>query len=308
MLTKTNEVRIETCTLCNYNCLMCPRDSFKRSKKIMDLDLFKFIINRILESPLNIELVTLSGFGEFSLDPTRKEKIKLIKKNFKDIHIVTNLSNFNLEDMQILLDNITTLRVSLYGRDQKTYQTIHHPPNKIRLKDIEDKVHFFNNYKKGDQQLILSYIELEENKHQTQDWIKHWKNLADNIEVWKPHNWTDGKNYRKISERKMETCGRPFNSPVQIQVDGTVNVCCFDYNGILTIGDLKTESLEEIYNSKLMQKIQFYHSNGLADNIELCKDCDQRLLNKKKNIIFNSKYDKSRINQTSTNYRNLVCN
>ncbi len=305
MLPSTNEVRIENCTLCNYHCLMCPRESFKRKKEYMNLDLFKLIIKKILKSPLKIDLITLSGFGEFSLDPTWKEKINIIKEHFKNIHIVTNLSNLSINNINFLLDNITTLRVSLYGIDQKTYQKIHNSPKLIKLKDIEEKINYFNDNKEKHQTLILNYIEIEENKHQTQKWIKKWKHKVDLIEVWKPHNWTDGKKYRKIKEKNI-TCGRPFNSPIQIQVDGTINICCFDYNGVLTIGDLKNNSIKQIYNDNLMKKIQYYHTSNLTDKINLCKKCDQRSIEKKENVIYNSKFSaRNRVILTSTNYNEL---
>ena len=67
--------------------------------------------------------------------------------------------------------------------------------------------------------------------------------------------WT-GRDYRTIKKEQLKTCGRPFNGPLQVQVDGTVNMCCFDYNGKLLLEDLNAQSLAEIFNSVAYKKIR----------------------------------------------------
>ena len=112
-------------------------------------------------------------------------------------------------------------------------------------------------------------------------WIEYWRDKADLVEVWRPHNWVDGKKYRMIDTKMKITCGRPFTTPLQIQVDGTVNMCCFDYNGKLTLGDLKSQSLTEIFETPLYKKILMAHTTGefsisttiTTNNDIICRRC-----------------------------------
>ena len=68
-----------------------------------------------------------------------------------------------------------------------------------------------------------------------QGWIDEWKDKVELIEAWRPHNWVDGRSYRDTREvKQIKTCGRPEKGPLQIQVDGTINMCCFDFNKDLT--------------------------------------------------------------------------
>ena len=102
----------------------------------------------------------------------------------------------------------------------------------------------------------------------------------------------------------MNSCGRPFRGPLQVQVDGTVNMCCFDYDGHLTLGDLKTQSLQEIFSSPMFQKILECHTTGnFKDSGLICENCDQRNADKSDVMVYNSKFNiKERVKQLSTTY------
>ena len=127
------------------------------------------------------------------------------------------------------------------------------------------------------------------------------------MEVWKPHNWVDGKDYRKVQNERLKTCGRPFKGPLQVQIDGTVNMCCFDYNGQLLLGDLNKQNLREIFSSEMFKKIVKCHETGNFEGSGLiCENCDQRNKVKTDVMIYNSKFDvKERVGKVSTTYSDL---
>jgi hypothetical protein len=81
-------------------------------------------------------------------------------------------------------------------------------------------------------------------------------------------------------------------------------MCCFDYNGDLTIGDFKTQTLEEIFNSNEYSKILNFHKGNEED--VLCKNCDQLYEKNEGIILYNSGFNTSdRINRVSTSYEKL---
>ena len=103
MFTKTEEIRIETSTICNYNCLVCPRGSLKRKQETMSNELFDLILSKKNKELPYIKNLTISGFGEFSIDKAWKYKIKKASILFDKIHIITNLSLLNESDLIICL-------------------------------------------------------------------------------------------------------------------------------------------------------------------------------------------------------------
>ena len=125
--------------------------------------------------------------------------------------------------------------------------------NQFLEMDVEKKVYTVGNF-----------IKMPENQHEIQDWIN----------LWKPHNYIDGRKYRDISNKKQTTCGRPLEGPLNIAVNGKAHVCCFDYNKLLVVGDTKTMTLNEIMNSKEMKHIQEKHKKNDFSGL-ICKDCDQ---------------------------------
>jgi hypothetical protein len=85
-------------------------------------------------------------------------------------------------------------------------------------------------------------------------------------------------------------------------------MCCFDFDGQLLLGDLKTQTLEEIFESSMFNKILKHHTTGDYTKSELiCEDCDQRNVDKSDVMIYNSKFDiKERVKKVSTTYQEIA--
>ena len=66
------------------------------------------------------------------------------------------------------------------------------------MKNIND----FLEFNKKRVYTIGNFIQLEETKHQKDEWIKIWEPKLDEVYVWMPHNYTDGRNYRNIKGKK----------------------------------------------------------------------------------------------------------
>jgi hypothetical protein len=90
-------------------------------------------------------------------------------------------------------------------------------------------------------------------------------------------------------------------------VDGTVNMCCFDFDGKLLLGDLKKQTLEETFGSLAFKKILRHHTSGDYKGSGLiCENCDQRNMEKTESMIYNSKYDiQERVKKVSTTYADI---
>jgi hypothetical protein len=124
------------------------------------------------------------------------------------------------------------------------------------------------------------------------DEIKNfWEPMVDWLEIWKPHNWTDGRKYRNVVKKKT-TCGRPINGPVQIQSDGKMIVCCFDYNGVLEVGDTNLYSIAYILKGEKFNAIRKAHKKGELEGL-ICESCDQLNEYKESPLLYSSR-DSSR--------------
>ncbi|MCF8019817.1 MAG: radical SAM protein [Vallitaleaceae bacterium] len=300
----TNEVRIETCTKCNYSCIFCPHSTkFKRKKEIMTLKKFCFIVDKIKKELSNITDLTISGFGEAFLDNTIIDKIRYAKELGFKIHILSNGSYlFYLVVDQLNEIGVEDIRISLHSIYNEAYKKLT-KASKQQHKNVLQNIEYI--IEKTDINLILTFEIIPGINDDQIEKIKEKYSDCATIEMWKPHNWVDVYKFRKGYATKS-TCGRPWNSPYQIQVDGTVNMCCFDYNGELLLGNFLTQSMENIFNSADFLKLRKHHENGILNDSEyICKDCDQRK-NQSDIIIYNNKFDvKNRLNRTSTTYAKI---
>lgn len=307
-MTNTKEARIEVSTVCNHKCSFCPlnNDGFCRKRTTMDNSLFIKLIDKLEQEAPYIKDLTVSGMGEPTLDKNYIEKIKIAKNRGYNTYLLSNGSNFNEDDIDYIISNniLDSIRFSLHSLNKDHYREI------TGSDDLEQVIHnielfiekktFYNN----DIKIIISADIIEEYTEDAAELISTYEDRVDLLEIWRPHNWVNWGNYRNGIKKKT-TCGRPFNGPLQIQVDGTINMCCFDYNGELLLGDFTKQSLDEIFNSDMYKNIVEFHNGNHNDKL-ICNNCDQ-LFEKDPNImIYNSKFNKEeRINKTSTNYGKL---
>jgi MoaA/NifB/PqqE/SkfB family radical SAM enzyme len=304
-------MRFEVTTKCNYNCVICPRDRMTRRVETMRLELFKRLFDRITGETAQYNTLTFPGMGEPLMDETLEEKIGYAKRKKPDLAILmlTNGSLLSPQRFKRLEDlGVTSVRVSLYGDDAATYSRTHGVRNKRLYSKVKDSLLKIAALKKRTKLLLTFNVVKGYNEDVVERWIRCWSGIADLVEVWRPHNWVDGRDYRRVQDLKLATCGRPFKGPLQVQVDGTVNMCCFDFDGKLTLGDLRRQSLKEIFASALYRKITACHRTGdFAGSGLICEHCDQRNSNKSDVMVYNSKFDiDERVRMISTTYSKVV--
>ncbi len=122
-------IQIEPTTLCNYDCLSCPRKNIYKNFFNMDVNKFKKIIDEV--RPLK---VTLNGLGEPLLHPNFYEIVKYMKDNGISVRITTNGSLLTSRVSNDLIRlGVNLLNVSLDAATQETY-------NKVRFKYNFEKI------------------------------------------------------------------------------------------------------------------------------------------------------------------------
>ena len=269
-----------------------------RIEECMSLELFKEILEKL---PDTIRVLTLSGMGEMFLDPTIFTKISYAKALGYEVNALTNGSQMNSVTTSFLKGSgIDSIRISLHASDFDRYTAITGASHLSYT-----NVQYFLNHLPQDIYSILTVDMVEEDKEEVEKLRKMYEDKVDLLEIWKVHNWAGQYDFRK-GERLKVTCGRPINGPLQIQVDGTINMCCFDFDGRLTLGDLKIQTVEEIFNSSMYKNIVAFH-RGEEPQVELlCKNCDQLYETDTGIVIYNSQYGSDRIGKLSTTYQEMI--
>lgn len=278
---KHPEVRYEVTDHCNAMCIMCPRDKHEEARPhgIMDLQKYKRSIDEVVA--LGAKKIVLTGFGEPLIDRTLEQKIVYAKSKELNTYIITNASLLSRARAQSLIEaGLDEMRVSFYGMRPETYNVVmerldHTVTTNNLLGFLDERAR--RGLKKP--KMELSYLVMKENEADVDAFRAFWEPRADAIEMWKPHNFGDGRNYRKRHqsiEMKM-SCGRPENGPLQIQWNGEVIPCCYDYNNQIILGNAFETPVLEILNGEKYRLLRWAHRTKRFELFPYCNQCDQLL-------------------------------
>ena len=275
---KFNKIYVEITNICNLNCSFCSKDNLK--KKEMSLQEFDKVLSKIRQYT---DTIYLHVKGEPLLHSKLEEILDLTKKYKVNVRITTNgtLLKEKLNTLQ-KYDNIRQINVSLHSENNKAnyFEDVFSTCTtlsknipivyRIWLLDnynldklsttIVDKIIFYYNLDNSFKQKVL------DNKN-----IK----IADNIYLDKDNkfNWPDNL---ENNLKKTGTC-LGTRSHIGILVDGTIIPCCLDSKGLLKLGNIFTDDLDEIFKSKEFLDIHNgFLNNKLTNN--LCKNCSFRNL------------------------------
>ncbi len=272
---KSKHISIETTNLCPAHCTICPREQLTQKLGIMDFDLFKKIINDATQ--YDIASVDTCGFGEPFTDKLFFKRCQYIREKLPKAKIFVS-SNCFLMTPDIYDDVIKytdILKISVYGVTKNTYEKAHQGSLKFEktYSNILGFLEKIKGLKKRPHTIGLITV-TDINRHEMNNWIKFWKPKLDEVYAWLPHNYSGARNYRTIDYTKQESCGRQLYGPPFIHVDGLVSMCCFDFNKKLIIGDMKTQTLYEIFHSEAYQKLKRAHQTKNFKGY-LCYNCCQ---------------------------------
>jgi len=277
---KHTEVRYEVTDHCNANCIMCPRDEHEKGREhgIMDQSKYEKSIDEVVS--LGAKKVVLTGFGEPMLDKKLEKKIVYAKGKGLETYFITNGSVLTDKRAQGILEaGLDEMRVSFYGMGSDTYNTVMQGLEYKKTRDgllsfleMRDRLGFST-------KVQLSYLVMPENEKDTDDFREYWESKVEALEIWKPHNFGDGRDFRDRVDAvsSKHSCGRPESGPLQIQWDGEVVPCCYDYNNKIVLGNAFEQPVLEILNNSKYHLLREAHRIGRFDIFPYCDQCDQLL-------------------------------
>jgi len=296
------EIRIEPTNICNANCIMCPREKMKRPQGILDMDLYKSIVDQAVDA--GAKQISLENYGEPFLDPYIFDRAEYAKSKNLETLTITNASLLDEGKCHKILNFFDVIRISIYGMTKETYERIHRSLQFDKTQKNIDRLFAIHREAKESKTRIQAYFLLmEENKHEMRSFLDKYENIASAVSIWKPHNWGDGRKYRKLLGKKI-SCSRPLTGPLQVQWDGMVVPCCFDYDSRMILGDLNKQTLAEVFRGQSYEELRQAHREGDFSKFPFCNVCDQ--LNKREDVLVYTNIGNSKVGATNTTYFDLA--
>ena len=302
-----SEVRIENTTLCNAKCAICPRDKLTRPLMTMGLTKFINLVDQCVD--LGAKSVSIFGYGEPLMDFGLADKVSYCTTLGLDTFVTTNVDLLDhSRTFELLEAGLKHIRFSVHGLFSKTYSKVHGGISFIEV--IRNAFNFIIvNKKRFSSQCKVSVSVIPMNNERVEDIVDFWEDNVDWLEIWKPHNWADAKDFRALTKERKVTCGRPFNGPIQINSDGTIMACCMDFDGKLKLGDTNENTIREIFEYGVaLSVLQDFHSHKDKGGL-VCAKCDQLNIGDQP-LLYSSRDPECGIGKTSSTKQQLcdICN
>lgn len=244
-----NRVTIELSNRCNRACEGCPRHSMNYPIGDMSIPLLTDITNQLTS---NVCIVPFFR-GEATLNPQFTEAMQLLSR-FREVQFATNADFLNRNIRKAILDACTFVSVSLHD---------YLLPHQTQLSSF-----FYEALGAGVETQISILDALVKNRNGfTEAWLHH----VDRVRIYKTHS-TDGFGSMNGEEVPKVACNKPFEEMV-VYWDGQVGLCNHDWNNGLNLGDLTTQSIREVWQSKAYQKVRLEHQAGHRREVPACRSC-----------------------------------
>ena len=295
---KPHVFQAETTNVCNMKCVMCPRtELMTRRLGYMSVSEFEQMVAQIEPHDTGkwkewsayaerefmsqtlahdedhfyfmicAQTLILHGFGEPILDKQLAAKIAIAHKRGLPTYFSMNPVNIMLDRVRECAEaGLDYLKLSLEGLDnatQKMYRGVVDETFDQTLQKIMDVIELLQkgNYKT---KVIMTRLSFHDDPEGDKAYLDFWKQYPVMAYVKNQHNrwlYEEEQADRNSAEYMQRYCEFPWAS-LSVLYDGTVVPCPLDYEGELSMGNLKEQTLEEIWNGSKYAAFRTMHANG----------------------------------------------
>jgi MoaA/NifB/PqqE/SkfB family radical SAM enzyme len=261
-------VQIESTNICNAKCVFCPRDEMHRRQGVMDIALYRKIVDEC--AALGITHVRVHNYGEPFIDRRLVEKVRYAKaRGIAEVGMISNGSLITDEVARGMIEaGLDAINISVDASGREVFETtrVGLSYDKV-IANIERIIRIRAELARRRPKLILSFVR-QNNSADEQAFIEHWRRRADKIHVTDLHNWAGTLN--RESDVNYP-CYRPWLT-FTVLWDGRVSLCCADFDGREILGDLRTSTIDAIWNSEPYRRARRLHLESGGPDI--CRSCD----------------------------------
>jgi len=227
------------------------------------------------------KVIQLHGYGDPLLDVNMPEFVKLLSERNFYSYFSCNPANIDIEKTVLLFENgLDYIKYSIESVDDQKHKEIRGEAsnfstsykNIIKLLDIKKK----NDFKTT---IIITMLDLN-NSWQEEEYNK-LKDAFKGLDVYLYMKSEDQQWYRKDfhgtkSVHWGEICKHPWMS-MTVKSNAEIAMCMEDFNNEIILGNIRKDSLYDIWNGKKYNQFREDHFNN-QPGIKCYDECDMKIV------------------------------
>ncbi len=283
---------VDPSSMCNFKCKFCPTGNPEMIKETrrwqgrMDFDLYKKIIDDLRGFDKPLKVLRLYKEGEPFLNKRFADMVHYAKESGAVNYIDTTTNGYLLtpERIKPILDaGLDRINISVDGMSDDQFLKF----TGVKV-DFEKYVKNITNlYEiKGDCEICIKIagdFMTEEEKDRFYDTFGNYADriFIENVAPCWPEFDVEDRLGVKITKGiydqpigDVNTCPYIFYS-ISVNSDGSVSLCFLDWARKLIIGDVRKQSLKEIWDGDTLFQYQIEHVRGKRKENDVCGQCGQ---------------------------------
>ena len=280
-----DHVQIQAITGCNAGCIFCPNGKTKRNiprGRRMDWDLYRSIVDQSIA--LGIRRYSVYLMNEPMLDRELPKRVEYVSSRIKRPQYVKVTSHGGLLTERMargLLDSgLNKLKISVQSLNPKTYRDIMGLDLSKTLSNIDRLLALKQQggYKRPRLEIVM--VDSVQTHNEIPDIRRYWQERDIKLYIEPVENRADQQNIRDaaVGARKLKPFSwcRRLMEQIYILYDGRMLQCCADWEQRSVMGDLKQESLADIWHGRHYS--DYRHRFAAADvKGMICADCRKQV-------------------------------
>ncbi len=267
------QIKIEPVYGCNRSCAFCSLHNEENEIHYMEEALF---FDKIAPSFIDgvVKQVGFSIHGEPTLHPSYLEFIKETRRRLPNAVIITFTNGYQIErrkDLSFIREmfeaGVSHVHLDLYA---KSTEALYEEADKSALLQINVVISdcYEESVLSSKAKRLLSVAHPSQANLSDPVTIRHFDTQGGST---KYENW-DRYGVDKSALPVFRTC-KELNKYITLTYEGKAKICCADGSRSLYVGDIKEETLEQIWKGEKADMIRYALHRGRRDIVPACYSC-----------------------------------
>jgi len=108
-------------------------------------------------------------------------------------------------------------------------------------------------------------------KDRKKEFVRQWQRNVDRVRIYREHS-VNGFGDMEDEENPTESCGKPFEQ-MGVYWDGKVGLCNHDWDNRTWLGDLNTDTVDNVWLNYNYKRVRALHQIGERRQVASCQEC-----------------------------------